>query len=147
MTRQGAKAFNQPLSLDTSSVTDMSSMFDVRLPPRSCRAPGAPQPVPLYTLRAPPPHPRVALLMCLCLMTRQRADAFNQPLSLDTSSVTDMYRMFNVRLPPRARAVHPAPYSRFLCTRYVHCHRPRVCPPHVPLFDDSGRAPRRSTSR
>jgi len=26
-TRQGASAFNQPLSLDTSSVTDMGSMF------------------------------------------------------------------------------------------------------------------------
>ena len=29
-TRQDARAFNQPLSLDTSKVTDMSKMFDVR---------------------------------------------------------------------------------------------------------------------
>jgi len=29
-TRQGASAFNQPLSLDTSKVTDMSNMFSVR---------------------------------------------------------------------------------------------------------------------
>ena len=61
-------------------------------------------------------------------MTRQGADAFNQPLSLDTSRVTSMYQMFNVRLPPRARAVHPAPYRRFLRTHCVHCHRPRVSP-------------------
>ena len=32
------------------------------------------------------------------LWTRQNADAFNQPLSLDTSKVTDMQYMFQVRL-------------------------------------------------
>ena len=37
LTRQGAKAFNQPLSFDTSSVTDMESMFYVRS--SSCSAP------------------------------------------------------------------------------------------------------------
>jgi len=31
--------------------------------------------------------------------TRQNAYAFNQPLSFDTSSVTDMYGMFYVRSP------------------------------------------------
>ena len=35
--RQFAKAFNQPLSWDTSSVTDMEHMFDVR----SARAPAS----------------------------------------------------------------------------------------------------------
>jgi len=38
--------------------------------------------------------------------TRQGASAFNQPLSFDTSSVTDMYRMFYVR---SARALAPKP--------------------------------------
>ena len=39
-TRQHAYAFNQPLSFDTSSVTDMSYMFYVRSP----RVPLAPKP-------------------------------------------------------------------------------------------------------
>ena len=38
--------------------------------------------------------------------TRQIAKAFNQPLSWDTSSVTDMYNMFSVR-PTRALAPKP----------------------------------------
>ena len=29
LARQGARAFNQPLSLDTSNVTDMNHMFSV----------------------------------------------------------------------------------------------------------------------
>ena len=36
--------------------------------------------------------------------TRQQASAFNQPLSFDTSKVTDMGRMFSVR---SARALAP----------------------------------------
>jgi hypothetical protein len=39
-TRQNAHAFNQPLSFDTSSVTDMYQMFQVR----SARVPLAPKP-------------------------------------------------------------------------------------------------------
>ena len=41
MTRQGASAFNQPLSLDISSVTDMSYMFWVCVcnPARVCPCP------------------------------------------------------------------------------------------------------------
>jgi hypothetical protein len=38
--------------------------------------------------------------------TRQEAYAFNQPLSIDTSKVTTMDRMFNVR---SARALAPKP--------------------------------------
>ena len=39
--------------------------------------------------------------MCLCLMTPQDARAFNQPLSFDISSVTDMeYMFYEVRSPP-----------------------------------------------
>ena len=41
VTLQGASAFNQPLSFDTSSVTKMRGMFRVR-PPRACRAPQCP---------------------------------------------------------------------------------------------------------
>ena len=39
-------------------------------------------------------------------LTWQRADAFNQPLSFDTSSVTTMDNMFYVR---SARALPPQP--------------------------------------
>ena len=110
-TRQGADAFNQPLSFDTSKVTIMLSMFRVHSaralahslesgPPCACRlrrrhpAPShLPGRVPRPTL-----HAR--------LSTRQRADAFNQPLSFDTSKVTDMRRMFYVR---SARALAPQP--------------------------------------
>ena len=43
------------------------------------------------------------------LSTRQAASAFNQPLSFDTSSVTDMHGMFRVR---SARAPTPKALSR-----------------------------------
>jgi len=39
-------------------------------------------------------------------LTRQRAHAFNQPLSFDTSKVTTMFGMFEVR---SARALTPKP--------------------------------------
>ena len=45
------------------------------------------------------------------LATRQQASAFNQPLSFDTSSVTNMYWMFFVRstraLAPSFQLGHP----------------------------------------
>jgi hypothetical protein len=47
--------------------------------------------------------PRIA---CLSLSTRQVASVFNQPLSLDTSKVTNMVHMFTVR---SARALVPKP--------------------------------------
>ena len=108
-TRQGASAFNQPLSFDTSKVTTMGGMFLVRsaralAPPALSRAlpvhdgcvaattrPHASRAAPLPTL-----HAR--------LSTRQEARAFNQPLSFDTSKVTDMNHMFYVR---SARALAP----------------------------------------
>ena len=81
---------------------------------------------------APPPAPH--RVPCAC-DPRQSAWAFNQPLSWDTSSVTDMYGMFHVRSSPRpaptictvapshrharcvhaALAAHPAPCA--LCLR------------------------------
>ena len=42
------------------------------------------------------PHPPLPTLRAR-LSTRQRASAFNQPLSFDTYSVTDMRYMFSVR--------------------------------------------------
>ena len=89
-TRQGAYAFNQPLTFNTSSVTYMQNMFQVRLPIR-----------PLASWPACRP-----LIYALPLDSRQDADAFNQPLSFDTSSVTTMDYMFQVRSAP-AHATHP----------------------------------------
>ena len=69
-------------------------------------------------------------------MTRQDASAFNQPLSLDTSSVTSMSYMFDVRLPPPR-----VPCARRPAGSSVHaaCTAPApACrPPHVRVFDDS----------
>ena len=120
-TRQGAGAFNQPLSFDTSSVTTMYAMFRVRfrlrlLPPgplpswatHAHAACAADLPFPLCHI-----SPRVVPLSDVPpLDSRQDADAFNQPLSFDTSSVryfTGMSYMFQVRfhlrlLPPHSRA-------------------------------------------
>ena len=114
-TRQQATSFNQSLSIDTSSVTDMSAMFMVRstraltpslqsgLPP-ACRCRlrrrWPTQALPRFTRAALAPHCMPALLS-----TRQQAYAFNQPLSLDTSSVTDMSQMFFVR--PAYTALRP----------------------------------------
>ena len=106
MTRQDASAFNQPLSLDTSRVTNMHYMFTVRPParaiwPQSPLGPSVHAACTATTLHALPPlSPRVPPSTCLCV-TRQGASAFNQPLSFDTSSVTKMRGMFRVR-PPRA---------------------------------------------
>jgi hypothetical protein len=97
---QGASAFNQPLSLDTSSVTDMEYMFRVRSAHALCHQP--PQLLgPPCTLRAPPAT-RTARRPSsdASLSTRQDSSAFNQPLSLDTSSLTDMRYMFYVRSAP-----------------------------------------------
>ena len=101
-TRQGAWAFNQPLSFDTSSVTYMNNMFVVRsaptLPPQAlvrpslCALLALPRP---HALPPPGPPPRRA--SNALLSTRQDAYAFNQPLSFDTSSVADMRNMLSVR--------------------------------------------------
>ena len=51
-----------------------------------------------------PPGPYLFPTSHARLSTRQRASAFNQPLSLDTSKVKTMYGMFYVR---SARALAP----------------------------------------
>ena len=102
---QSASKFNQPLSFDTSSVTDMYRMFFVRSA-HALATPASTQPGPLAVHAAcarccrptpsrPRPTPRTASYALLS--TRQQAAAFNQPLSFDTSSVTDMRYMFAVR--------------------------------------------------
>ena len=130
-TRQGASAFNQPLSLDTSSVTDMACMFHVRsaraLPSTSTvEASVAACATDPPTPTLPPPCPHVAPPPMLSLVTRQGASAFNQPLSLDTSSVTTWGHVYvrSARALPSASTVeasvllapptHPHPSSRLL---------------------------------
>ena len=104
--------FNQPLSFDTSSVTDMGYMFGVCAPPRALplvcgRAPPA-RCVRRGRVRHPPPANPYTLLRILraLLSTRQQASAFNQPLSFDMSSAPDLSHMFRVRSFPL-----PAPNS------------------------------------
>ena len=158
-TRQLAYGFNQPLSFDTSKVTNMYRMFRVRsaraltpsrhgsgLPPRAC--PLAPPPP--HAL--PPPGPHLAPHRMPLPSTRQSAHAFNQPLSFDTSKVTNMKNMFNVR---SARALtlttwfRPSPvHARLRRHRLTPSHlpartSPRIACPSLRL----GRARRRSTSR
>ena len=60
--RQEAKAFNQPLSWDTSSVNDMRHMFGVRYSPRPAPKSAHVYPLPctLHTPRSRPGHPREA---------------------------------------------------------------------------------------
>ena len=117
VSRQGASAFNQPLSFNTSSVIDMNYMFSVRgLPPPS--AVGAFRARSLRRCHAPPSHlpahkPRHASYVPSSAL--QRASTFNQPLTLDTSSVTDMNWMFYVRsshAPPLVCSLGPPLVSR-----------------------------------
>ena len=54
-TRQEAKAFNQPLSFDTSKVTDMGGMFNVRSA-RALPPPALNQAIPRTPLALPSPH-------------------------------------------------------------------------------------------
>ena len=130
-TRQGASAFNQPLSFVTSSVTTMFEMFRVR----SARALGpqaltrAFSPCMLLVCRHHPTGPPAFRLPPLppashaLPSTRQGASAFNQPLSLDTSSVTNMYSMFQVR---STRALGPQALTR----AFLPCMPLVVPPPH-----------------
>ena len=89
--------------------------------------PQPPQSGPPCCLRHRPPHPTLppacphaAPPPMLSLFTRQRASAFNQPLSLDTSSVTAMGWMFSVR---SARALPSAPTVGAFPTPCMRCRR------------------------
>jgi hypothetical protein len=50
--------------------------------------------------------------LCRMLPSEQYALAFNQPLSFDTSSVTSMRRMFNVRFRLRILPTLAGPHTR-----------------------------------
>ena len=72
------------------------------------------------------------------------AGAFNQPLSFDTSSVTDMHGMFEVRSSPcPAPNQQSRPFLRDACTADAR-HPP--APPRTSLRTRC-RASQRSTSR
>jgi len=86
--------------------------------------------------------PRIA---CALPSTRQHAHAFNQPLSFDTSKVTDMSYMFYVR---SARALAPTASSRAF-HEHAACAAAASRPPasqpaprpasHAPPFDSADR--------
>ena len=101
-------------------------------------------PPPPHTL--PPPGPHLAPHRTPLPSTRQRAWAFNQPLSWDTSKVTNMGWMFQVR---PARALAPKSLESSL-PRACRLRRRRPTPSHLPActspriacappFDSAGR--------
>ena len=80
--------------------------------------------------------------------TWQRASAFNQPLSLDTSSVTTMQYMFNVRFTralPSAPTVGAVQHAACAAAAGPTPSQPACRPSYYPFLLGSGR--RRSTSR
>jgi len=116
---QNLNNFNANISSwDTSSVTNMAYMFSVRSARAPCQQPPQLGPLPARCLRRrrahahQPPLPPVTALFMLFLSPRQSATAFNQPLSWDTSSVTRMDCMFQVR---SARAPASTLNSWVLC--------------------------------
>ena len=128
-TRQYASVFNQPLSFDTSKVTNMRDMFFVRsaralaptalsraLPVRADCVAATQRPHASRAAPLPTSHAR--------LSTRQYASAFNQALSFDMSRVTHTYRMFFVR---SARALRPLVLSQAIPT-HAACAAVAPCP-------------------
>ena len=152
----GASAFNQPLSFDTSSVTNMDSMFCVRSSP--CPAPICSRALSCTLLaaavarRLPPADPHTSPpTTCPAFDSRQQASAFNQPLSFDTSSVTATSYMFQVRSSPcPAPNLQPSPFLQAACTavarRLPTADRCTSLRPHA-LLSTLGSTPRCSTSR
>jgi hypothetical protein len=136
-TRQEATAFNQPLSLDTSSVTGMSRMFYVRA--SACAfCPHSRLGHTRIPLCATSPRHAFSSVGCP-LWTRQRADVFNQPLSFDSSSVTAMNDMFYVRFRQRVQSSELPPAPSAHTPELGHTHMPRarwvfrpsLCVPHL----------------
>ena len=109
---QNLAQFNADISSwDTSGVTTMYHMFYVRsarAPASSLRSRVLPAPCLRYRPHTPSHTSRPASRPSTyaSLSTRQAATAFNQPLSFDTSKVTNMRFMFKVRF---ARALTPKP--------------------------------------
>ena len=78
--------------------------------------------------------------VCPACNPRQLAMAFNQPLSWDTSRVTNMFQMFNVRCSPRPA---PQPVQSHTSLRLGRPQTP--CPPPTSCSSAArGRAPRPS---
>ena len=141
--------FNENVSTwNTSSVTDMSHMFSVRFP---CQLTSWPLPPSLNALLP-------EIINCLPFSRApfsmsQGAAAFNNhSLSFDTSSVTDMSYMFEVRSTPAQHQLRSwGPSCACLRRRRPapsFCPSPHVAP--VPMlfpFDSAHRARWRSTSR
>ena len=132
-TWQYATAFNQSLSFDTSKVTTMENMFYVRSAP--CPAPD-PQLGPRLhaacvaaTQRPPASQPAWRPRRVLSLSTRQVA-AVNQPLSFDTSIVTNFMFMFGPRYVRFAPC--PAPDRQSGCRLHAACAVPRFPGPRLP---------------
>ena len=144
--RQGASAFNQPISFDTSSVTTMAYMFRVRSSP--CPAPNLQSSPPLQGTPLAPRSPATSGLpvlytsphtVCPPFDSRQWASAFNQPLSFDTSKVTTMSGMFQVRsFPCPVPNLQSSPRTLHrLCTHSAPARRRSVlrpCPRTLTLF-------------
>ena len=108
---KGASAFNQPLNLDTSSVTTMYGMFYL--------ASAFDQPLSLDTSSVTNMNGMF-----------YSASVFNQPLNLDTSSVTDMSYMFAVRparVPCAQCPLEPSP-RKLLAPPSPHAPLPHPMP-------------------
>eukprot|EP00964_Phaeocystis_antarctica_P112782 scaffold76891_cov58-Phaeocystis_antarctica.AAC.3 len=109
----------------------MYGMFYVR--PSPCPAPNLHSSPLLHAARAPR-SPAASGLLVLCTSShtvcppfdpRQRATAFDQPLSFDTSSVTSMARMFIVRSSPcPAPNLHSSPPLHAACAAVARRLRP-----------------------
>ena len=90
--RQAATAFNQPVNFDTSRVKIMGEMFRVHSARAPCPALRLQPSLPVHAgMRGRRPTPTYAPFSA-----RQGAEAFNQPLSFDTSLVTNFEVMFEV---------------------------------------------------
>ena len=81
------------------------------------------------TLSPHAPRMHLAQHRYALLSTRQYASAFNQPLSVDTSSVTDMRYMFSVRSALRLAPCYPQSGPSPVHASAMHR---TALPPHVP---------------
>eukprot|EP00964_Phaeocystis_antarctica_P063588 scaffold38171_cov50-Phaeocystis_antarctica.AAC.8 len=153
LTRQYATAFNQSLSLNTSKVTRMSSVFQVR----SARAHATQSPVEssLHVAWAAAPTPsrllalHIALMVCPPLDSAVRVGV--QPAAESRHVQRHEHRLHVSGAAPRMPL--PSLTSRVFLARYLGCRTYALpspgppCRPHgMPPFG-LGRTRRRSTSR
>ena len=111
----------------------MQRMFAVRSRPQNAAssrshlpAPvGRPCPMPYRLAPAPKPRPRTSHSIHPPFDSRQGALQFNQPLTFDTSSVTHMEDMFEVRF---ARSTPPPPAPPEAMSPALPVHLPHLAP-------------------